>query len=203
MKTMAARSDRPEMLAMALLILACNVSLLFGMPAAWLSFNAGAVAVGQWWRIVTHPFVHVSLYHLFVDGLAFMVLYSALAPVGSSKRLAVLLATGIGSLAGAWSTMAQYGARAFCGLSGVGHGLMAAYALLLVHRGIDRAAVRAGYLSLALVVVKSIVECVSGNVVFASLHLGSVGIPIPACHAGGVIGGLSAMYVCGHPPARR
>jgi rhomboid family GlyGly-CTERM serine protease len=50
--------------------------LLMLSPGAstWLQFDSGAVAAGQWWRIVTGHVTHWNLDHLFWDGAVFAVL---------------------------------------------------------------------------------------------------------------------------------
>jgi hypothetical protein len=85
----------------------------------------------------------------------------------------------------------------FCGLSGAGHGLMAALAVSL-HRTGDRTERWMGGVTLLLVAGKGLVEALTGTVLFASWHLGDVGAPVAVCHLGGVLGGLVAM-----PPSFR
>ncbi len=41
-------------------------------------FILSAVKHGQWWRLLTHPFVHVTWYHLLLDAGAFFILYADL-----------------------------------------------------------------------------------------------------------------------------
>jgi hypothetical protein len=79
-----------------------------------------------------------------------------------------------------------------CGLSGVGHGMLAALCLETLWGPVDGRGLRtAAALTLVGVAFKSAVEAVTGGVVLAGLHLGSVGTPIAACHAGGVLGTLA------------
>ena len=159
------------------------MSLLFALLPfrSYLYFNPDAVAAGQWWRVLTHPFVHVSWYHLLLDGSAFVLLYRSL----EQRRLSHLVAAGAGSLLASlwyWPTIGQTG---LCGLSGMAHGLMAVSALEMIRRQ-DRL----GWLCLLLVAGKSIWEAVTGQVFFTWLHFGLMGTPVAVCHLGGVVGGM-------------
>jgi hypothetical protein len=81
-----------------------------------------------------------------------------------------------------------------CGLSGVGHGLLAVAALEMM--GADsHTTARVGAACLVGVVAKSALEACTGRVLFASLHLGDVATPVAVCHLGGVLGGLAA-FAC-------
>jgi rhomboid family GlyGly-CTERM serine protease len=182
-----------------LVLAAANLPLLAGSPATALVFDAGAIAHGQWWRLITHPFVHVSLYHAVLDAGAFLLLW-ALRP--QPRRLAtdaamigLLMA---GSLAGAWWVGIPEGG--FCGLSGVAHGLMAWQGAAWM-RDRDATNRRIGWIVLMTVLVKSLAETLTGTVVLAGLHPGVVGTPIAACHLGGALaglcGGLRSTRVCG------
>jgi len=47
--------------ALMLVLLAClNFPLFFGAPSTRFIFRADAVAAGEWWRLLTHPWVHIS-----------------------------------------------------------------------------------------------------------------------------------------------
>lgn len=167
----------------ALLLAICNLPAV----APWLCFWPDAVAHGQWWRVLTHPFVHVSWYHLLLDGAAFLLLYHALGETKRWRRLGYVIAAGAGSLLAALWCWPDIGSTGLCGLSGVGHGLMAALAVEMLRRQ-DRL----GWVCLAAVVAKAMWEAITGDVFFASLHFGLVGTPVAVCHAGGVLGALLA-----------
>lgn len=170
-------------------IAAVNLSLLTGTPATWAIFRPEAVAGGEWWRILSHPLAHASLYHLLLDAGAFFMLYAGLKH-STGWRTACTLACGAGSLLGAMASPAVV-ASGFCGLSGIGHGLMAVTGieLLATHAASGRERI-IGSVVLGLVVLKCIYEALSGHVFFAAGHVGDVGTPLVLCHAGGVIGGL-------------
>jgi rhomboid family GlyGly-CTERM serine protease len=173
------------LIAFVLVLLIANASLFSTSWRGQLVFFPGAVASGEWWRIITHPFVHVSWYHLLLDGAAFLMLYAELGHWRTRERLMSVAVCGASSLGVALFNpiIATIG---FCGLSGVAHGLMAVSAIEMIRRG----ECRVGSCVLAVVVSKALLEAVTGNVALSFLHFGLMGTPIAACHAGGVVGGL-------------
>ncbi len=181
-------SLRVELIVFAVVLAIVNAPLLGGSWSNQLAFFPMRIADGEWWRVITHPFVHVSWLHLLLDGSAFLMLYGELAHWTSRRRLAAIGWCAAGSLLAALpSPLVEM--RGFCGLSGIAHGLMALSAIEMIRRG----AVwehRAGWLAFLIVVVKAGFEAATGNVVLSFLHFGLMGVPIAACHAGGVIGGL-------------
>ena len=68
-----------------------------GLNSAML-FLPDAVRAGEWWRVLTHPFVHVTWYHLLLDGAAFFLLYNELQTEPVLRRAGYLFASGAGSL---------------------------------------------------------------------------------------------------------
>ncbi len=177
------------------IVAAVNVALFTGNPASWAVFRPEAVLRGEWWRVITHPFAHVSMYHLLLDAGAFFMLYAGIKR-SSGWRVACASACGAGSLLAAMATPA-IATAGFCGLSGIGHGLMAVAGVELTAGGRGGRAYRAGLVVLALVVLKSAYEALTGHVFFESGHVGDVGTPLVFCHAGGVIGGLLFCLVGG------
>jgi rhomboid family GlyGly-CTERM serine protease len=193
----AMQSVWPELWAFGLVVVVLGLyAVVTGSPGS-LVFLPERVAAGEWWRVVTHPFVHVSWYHLLLDGAAFFLLYAGLA----QPRRWVRLAGVAGAAAGAvWLPMLLTNAvseRGLCGLSGVAHGLMAVAGLEMIRSG-ERAAKRWGWCAMALVLGKSIWEAATGRVVMGFLHFGLVGDPVAMCHLGGVLGGLAAYVAASH-----
>src|SRR5687768_12103865 len=92
---------RAELIAFAVVIAVANASLLWNQWNAPLAFFPTHVAHGEWWRILTHPFVHVSWYHLLLDGSAFLMLYAELAHWTTQRRLSAIGCCGAGSLVAA------------------------------------------------------------------------------------------------------
>ena len=95
-------------------------------------FVPQAVQAGEWWRLFTHPFVHVTWYHLLLDGAAFLALYHSLIEASTVRRLIYVFAAGAGSLLVSWAAAPGISASGLCGLSGIAHGLMAVSALELI-----------------------------------------------------------------------
>ena len=176
-----------DLLALLVIILALNAPLLAGQVPLAFILQPAASGGGAWWSWLTHPFVHVSWYHAVLDAGAFLLLYAALP---RSTRVATALASAAGSTGAA--LLAPGGlAQGFCGLSGAGHGLMVATALLLL-REPDAATRKLGWAALVLVLGKCVLEAVTGTVVLADWHLGDVGTPVAVCHLGGALGALAA-----------
>lgn len=174
------RPHKVELIAFALIIAICNLP---GM----LPVLRFIPAEGQWWRLFTHAFTHVTWYHLLLDGTAFLFLYASLREPRRSYRLGYVVAGIAGSLFFAWPATQTLG---FCGLSGVAHGLMAVTALELIVAG-DKA----GWPCLLLVAGKALWETLTGHVFFEFLHFGLMGSPIAVSHLGGVIGGVTMFCV--------
>ena len=183
---------RPEILFWLGLLVILNSPLLVGMPAQALSFNTAAVEAGQWWRLFTHPFVHVTWYHLLLDGSAFLTLYYSLIENSLVRRTAFVLAAAAGSLAASILTP-HFDAVGLCGLSGIAHGLMVVSALemMVVHKRYTFDW-NLGAASFLLVTGKAALEAVTGKMFFTFLHFGLMGTPVAVSHAGGVLGGLIA-----------
>ena len=189
-----ARGVRPELWGFGLIILVLNLRVLEGLPAPALAFQPAAVRHGEWWRLFTYPFVHVTWYHLLLDGSAFLMLYHGLLERRLACRLLYVVAAGAGSLGCAWITTDLAGG--LCGLSGIAHGLMAISAIELVAGHPPGSPERRlGWWSFGIVVVKAGFEALSGRMFFAFLDFGLLGNPIAVSHAGGVVGGLVAMML--------
>ncbi len=183
---------RIELLLFAVILALVNAPLFHGAWSAQFAFFPKRVAQGQWWRVVTHPFVHVSWYHLLLDGAAFFMLYAELRDWSSRRRLVAVAASALGSLLAALTSSVVY-SKGYGGLSGVAHGLMAISAVEMIRSGAQWER-RAGWCALVVVVAKAAFEAATGDVALAFLHFGLMGVPVAACHAGGVIGGLAVSW---------
>lgn len=183
---------RIELVAIAAIIALLNLPLLAGKFSTEFIFHPGAVEAGEWWRVFTHPFVHVSWYHLALDVAAFFLAYVELRQRPFRRRLLLVLAAGGGSLLAALLFSPTVQTLGLCGLSGIAHGLTAVVSLDILRRETDRL-VRSGAIACFIIVVaKCILEAITGHVVFEAWHLGSLGTPIAVCHGGGVLGALAA-----------
>jgi len=181
---------RWEIVAFALLIALFNLPLLTGVSSTQFIYHPDAVSAGEWWRLFTHPFVHVSCYHLVLDALAFFLAYAELQHRRFPERLAFVAAASAGSLLAALAASPLIAAHGLCGLSGIAHGLTAVVSLEMLRRSDDPVSRWSGLFCFVGVTGKSLFELVTGQVLFASWHLGWLGTPIAACHAGGVLGAL-------------
>jgi rhomboid family GlyGly-CTERM serine protease len=198
--------QRPELAVFGLLLAMFNWPVLGGSFSHSMVFSPAAVESGEWWRLFTHPWVHVTWYHLLLDGVAFLVLYQSLAEVSALRRLSCVLAAGAGSVIVSWLGSPAISTVGLCGLSGIAHGLMAVSAVeMATAGGSDATQRRLGWITLSLVVSKAAIEAVSGRMFFTFLHFGLMGEPVAVSHAGGIVGGLMAMVSLNHRsfPMRR
>ena len=177
-----------EIRALIAMLVLTNLGLLLGnIPSINLMFQSDAVVTGQWWRLVSWPFVHVSRYHLLLDATAFLLLYSGLRESRWQTRLGYLLITFTGSLLLPLLISPEISQLGLCGLSGPTHGFFAISALEL--RQTDNGK-KLGNLLLLLLILKTGWELLSGAVILQQFHFGDIGQPIVATHAGGMLSGL-------------
>jgi len=175
----------------ALVLAVLNLPLLWGRVAESFVFRPDAVTDGQWWRLVLHPFVHASWYHLLLDAGTFLMLYEALHSPSWKRRLGYVFFAGLGSLSFAWWFSPSISAHGLCGLSGVAHGLMAVSGLEMMTIGSrDTVQKRLGLGLLLMVAGKAAWEWITGISFLGLFHFGLMGTPLVACHAGGVVGGV-------------
>jgi rhomboid family GlyGly-CTERM serine protease len=166
------------------LLLACLLLLLptLGGEAAeaLLRYERGALAGGQWWRLLTAHVVHLDLRHALLNTAGLALVWALFARNYSAKAwLAIVLGAMAAIDAGLWlrdSTVQWY-----VGSSGVLHGAMAAGALAHI-----RLAERDGWLLAALLGAKLIYEQTVGALPFS----GSDPVVVDA-HLYGVLGGVA------------
>ena len=187
---------RRELFIYIAAVVILNLTLLWGRVNEAMIFLPDEVMAGQVWRLVTHPFVHVSWYHLLLDGVAFIVLYLQLTEPGRLKRTAYVAVCGLTSLLAAASALPATGAFGYCGLSGIAHGLMAVSALEMIFTAShDRSVRRTGTWSLVLLTAKCLYEAFTGTMFFGFIHMGMLGTPVALAHGGGVLGGAALFLV--------
>jgi rhomboid family GlyGly-CTERM serine protease len=189
-KAMRRISRRWELVAWSIILMVLHVPLLSGGSGSALAFFPDRFASGEWWRLLTHPFVHVSWYHLFLDGAAFLFLWHG--QEGALRtRLGTVVASAAGSLLFAALGSREFWSIGLCGLSGVAHGLMTRQAIDLCGSTDSPPERRLGLTLLVGVMAKCIFEAVTGGALFGHWHFGNIGTPIVICHLGGVFGALA------------
>jgi len=195
-KTSVPHSLRPEVWVFAGLIAVFSGSVFFGSAWHTMMFEPAAVRAGEWWRLLTHPFVHLTWCHLLLDASAFLLLYQGLLAPRFAQRLGFVLASATGSLLLAWLANPSISNSGLCGLSGIAHGLTAISAVeMMLVSPAGKAEWRLGCLTLLIVVAKGAFEAISGHVLFESWYFGMMGTPVTASHGGGIAGGLAAMLL--------
>lgn len=185
-----------------ILIVVCNTHLHKADHELLLHFDKASVMNGEWWRIITHPFVHVSWYHLLLDTAAVAILWQEIRLSSVLQKLFVGCCCAAGSLLiAAWFSpeINQYG---LCGLSGTAHGMMFFLGLSWIVQSfrtgtIQRTQLAAGLILAWISGLKSVIEVISGHVMLATMHAGDLGFPIVESHLGGIIGGLIAFILIG------
>ncbi len=176
------------------LLIVANLHLPLGGSGYSMIFIPDDFLSGQWWRLIIHPFVHLSWYHLFLDAGAFLILYKGLMEKRKAQKAVYVAACGLCALAAVLVTTPMIYTRGLCGLSGIAHGLMAVSALEIIEKD-SRS--RMGWFSLFIVVFKVMYESLAGEVLFPFLLFGLCGVPLEAAHAGGVLGGLLSFVLAG------
>jgi len=147
---------------------------------------------GQWWRLVTGPFVHATVGHLVRD-LA-LVAIAGIAYEGplASRKLHVFAG---GVTLPALSVLVARDAEWYCGLSGLSHALLAAALSYEVVR--RREAARVVVLGLcAIAAAKPIYELATGAPAFA-MSLGDGVVQVPLAHVVGVLVGIACGLAAG------
>jgi len=186
----------PELVVFAGLLVVANLHLL-GVPTAEaLIFQVDRVVAGEFWRVLTHPFVHVSFYHLALDGGAFFLCCMTLRQPHLGKRLTAILICSLGGLGGAYLFGSATAAYGFCGLSGAAHGVLALSMLEMTSDG-DRINRMTGCVCLAILIGKCVYEVITGVPFLGRLHFGNIGVPLLGSHLGGAVAGMM-MYGLWH-----
>lgn len=190
---------RLEIIIYAILIAAFNLPLLFGLGTESMVYMPVKAFSGQAYRFITHSFVHVTWFHLLLDGTAFFLLYAMLADKSGFRRMCYVLVSAAASLAAVTIKMPSLTSIGYCGLSGIAHGLMAVTSLeMIFDSDSDTTQRRAGMISLGLLLAKSVYEMITGEMMFGFIYGGLIGSPIAVSHIGGVIGGcgMYAIFNC-------
>lgn len=155
-----------------------------------LQFERSALALGEWWRIVTGHLTHFDANHLAWDVGALLVL-GTLCETASRRRTAMAL--GLASVAisaAVWAFQPQF--ESYRGLSGLDSALFALFATSLIEQR-RHAPVLLGVVALFGVLAKCVFEIATGTPAFAS---GDGYSPVPLAHLVGVLCGSVAVLIC-------
>jgi len=181
-----------DVLFLAVMIVVCNFHILTGKTCQDLIFQFDEFVAGDIYRLITHPFVHLSWYHFLLDAGAFMLLYTGIYEKRKLRKLMIAGVCGIFGLGLPLVFAPAIYSQGLCGLSGIAHGLMAFSALEMMQ---EKANFKTGVICLIAVCIKSLYEAATGDVLLSFLQFGLCGIPIAICHAGGVIGGILSFFI--------
>jgi rhomboid family GlyGly-CTERM serine protease len=166
------------LLVVCLLLLLLTLSGEAGQTL--LRYERGALATGEWWRLLTAHLIHLDLRHALLNVVGLALVWALFARDYSPQAwLAILLGAIAAIDAGLWlrdSTVEWY-----VGSSGVLHGALAAGALAHVRRG-----ERDGWLLVGLLAAKLLYEQAVGALPFS----GSDPVVVDA-HLFGVAGGAA------------
>jgi rhomboid family GlyGly-CTERM serine protease len=147
--------------------------------SALLIFDRAAIGDGEWWRVVTGSWVHLSISHLAYDGVAVLIAGWLLERYGAPLRSIVMasaIAVGLAVLFGL-PEIARYG-----GLSGIAYALVAYLALSgLAERGAWRWLCAT---TLLVLVAKLAYELSTGR--FLLVPTGDEIVAVPLAHAVGM-----------------
>lgn len=200
-----------QLFVSALLLFGCNLHL-FGLVEIFNPLDyciARPQLFTQWWRIVLHPFVHVSWLHLLLDVGAVALLWQSM-PKGELKRVAIVFFCAMTGLFCALLFSSDIGRSGLCGLSGAAHGMAACIGGCWLwtpagesvpqvsNKNVLFRRVLGGVL-LGVVLLKSVVETVTGGGIFADFYHGALGVVIVHAHLGGTLGGgaVAAVFSLG------
>ncbi|MHC4902735.1 MAG: rhombosortase [Planctomycetota bacterium] len=177
-------------------VLLLVIGAVFCSPAAtaWLEFDRGAIAAGQWWRLVTSNLTHWNGENLFWNAVVFTVL-GCLCEARGRARYAVCISASALSI-GISVLLFEPHLSTCRGISGVDSALFAFLAMTLLRAHWSernwRWVAAVGVLLVGFA-VKTIVELTSGRAVFVDAAAAGF-TPMPLAHAlGAAVGALAAI----------
>jgi rhomboid family GlyGly-CTERM serine protease len=184
--------DFPWTIAVAMLAIAAT-ACAFASPSVTDALRADErIFDGQWWRLVTGPFLHATWAHLARD-LALVAIAGTAYEGPLASRKLQLFAGGL--VLPALTVLVSRDADWYCGLSGLSHALLAAALSFefVRRRGVARAVVG---LLCAIAATKPLFELVTGAPAFA-MTLGANVAQVPLAHAIGVAVGIACGLAAG------
>jgi rhomboid family GlyGly-CTERM serine protease len=168
------------------LLAICALLLLPELTGEWgraaLRYERGALAAGEWWRLITAHLVHLDFEHAVLNSLGLVLMWSLFARDYRPGQWLVIIAATLAVIdAGLW--FRDIHVDWYVGASGALHGLMAAGTLAHVRRGdLD------GWILAIFIILKLFYEQWSG-----ALPFNQSGVPVVVnAHLYGALGGLAA-----------
>jgi len=180
---------KTELFIFAAIITFCNLHLFTNTFPEKAALFPDKLFAGEWWRIFSHYFAHLSWYHLLIDAGAFLVLFFS---IEKKTRYLYFVACAVGSLITPLLFSDTIYSNGLCGLSGIAHGLMVVAALEMTKNKHTKII---GIVAFSIVILKTTIELTFSPAALSFLHIGDVGIPITECHLGGIIGGLTIYLI--------
>lgn len=155
---------------------------LFGGAAIHLlRYDRAALADGEWWRLLTAHFIHLTFRHAALDLAGLALLWALFARDLSPGRWAIVVLTAAAAIdCGLW--LLDPAVVWYLGISGVLHGALAAGAFVRLRRGEVE-----GWLLAGLLLAKLVYEQIHGAMPFS----GDMPVTVDA-HLYGTLGGLAA-----------
>ena len=171
---------------LAILATACHLGLAPRLAAALVA-DADRIRAGELWRLATGPLVHATWGHLLRDLAVLAVVgVPCEAPLGRAwwpLCAVTLLAPPLAVVAAGW--------HCYLGLSGLGHGLIAAVLAHELLRGRRPPWLVAAALGL---LAKLMIEGATGAALFP-MDLGPGVVQVPLAHSAGVLAGVAVAWI--------
>lgn len=158
----------------------------------WLEYDLGAIGQGEYWRLVTGHFTHLTMDHLFWDGLMFLFLGIYLESRNRRAFIGCVVVSGL--LIGVSLPLLRPDMMIYRGLSGIDTALF-----VLLAMGLMLKATRANQSTVLMLTQTGLAaggskiafEYLTGQTLFAGGGL----TPVPVAHlVGALVGGVIAMY---------
>jgi len=212
----------PEMWAILLVLAFFNWRLLQGGHAESFVVTKTALADGEWWRLLTAPFVHLTWYHILSDVSTCLCFYASMGERRVAIRLLYFTAAALGGTLTGFALGNLSATVPLCGLSSVVYAMLAISGINLIrNHGRLRLFRNVGILFVAYAIMSTSIEAATGvlldpvsagivalqpvlNAVWHGLtgrppfSLAStdlVATPIVVCHIGGVLAVLACFCV--------
>ncbi len=172
--------------------------VLAAWPAAtlWGQYDRVAIAAGEYWRLLSGHWTHISAEHLFWDVLMFLVL-SVPCEYDSRRRYVICLFSAVVLISCTlWYAMPQL--LWYRGLSGLDSALFALLLTTLTREDIQakRWYWVIGYITLGLAFTAKIgYEWMTGQALFVGGLSGQI-VPVPLAHVAGATVGLGIGLIC-------